>query len=99
MSDGQHREPYQFAVGDADLLDEKAINGLLEALPPIVANTLARHLMAQDRRIARYERAIRWACGEVGSFPVRPEGKGAYYWRTELRERSGLAYIPPKETT
>jgi hypothetical protein len=43
--------------------------------------------------VARLRSAIRWALGEEGEFPLRPEGKGAYWWRTELRRRAGIA--PP----
>ena len=38
----------------------------------------------------KYRRAIKWACGQVGDFPQREEGQGAYWWRPELRKRSGL---------
>jgi hypothetical protein len=38
----------------------------------------------------RLKSAIRWALGET-DFRGRHEGEqGAYYWRKELRERSGL---------
>ncbi len=40
--------------------------------------------------------AIRWSLGEAGSdFGPRPEGAGAYWWRTELRRRAGLL-LPAK---
>jgi hypothetical protein len=35
--------------------------------------------------------AVRWALGEVGDFPVRQTGQGAYWWRIELRKRAGLS--------
>jgi hypothetical protein len=35
--------------------------------------------------------AVRWALGEVGDFGPRPEGVGAYWWRTELRRRAGMS--------
>jgi hypothetical protein len=41
-------------------------------------------------RIGRLERAIRWAQGEVDDFPMRKDGQGAYWWRTELRKRAGM---------
>ncbi len=35
--------------------------------------------------------AILWALGSKGTFPTRPDGKGQYYWRAELRARAGTA--------
>jgi hypothetical protein len=43
-----------------------------------------------------YEAVIRWALGEVGEFPSRPDGAGAFHWRREMRERAdavGLALL------
>lgn len=37
----------------------------------------------------RLRGAVDWALGERDFFPSRPEGKGAYWWRIELRERAG----------
>lgn len=45
----------------------------------------------QDLEIIRLEDAIRWALGEKGDFPSRPEGAGSYYWRAELRKRAGMS--------
>ena len=56
-------------------------------------------LAALDRmaeREKRLESVIRWALGEKGTFPVRPEGAGLYWWRSELRLLSGL--FPEDET-
>jgi hypothetical protein len=39
--------------------------------------------------------AIRWALGETNDFPPREPGQGAFWWRTELRRRSGLTFTPP----
>lgn len=46
-------------------------------------------------RVKRLERAIRWACGEIGTFPEEPpplagKYRRRYHWRTELRKRAGL---------
>lgn len=46
----------------------------------------------KSEREDRLESAIRWALGETDEFPPREEGQGAYWWRKELRERSGLEY-------
>lgn len=35
-----------------------------------------------------FENVIRWALGEIGEFPSRPEGRGPYHWRDELRKRA-----------
>ena len=42
-------------------------------------------------RVAELEAAVRWALGEEGDFPLRGDGQGAYWWRTELRRRAALA--------
>lgn len=47
--------------------------------------------------------AIRWALGErdTGSLGGRPDGAGRFWWRAELRERSGLTEVdiePDPET-
>lgn len=41
-------------------------------------------------RLEKCEAAIRWALGEEGDFPTRQTGQGAYWWRTELRNRAAL---------
>lgn len=43
------------------------------------------------REIRRLRRAVRWALGENGDFAQRPDGAGAYWWRTELRRRAGMS--------
>ena len=43
------------------------------------------------REIRKLQMAVRWALGEVGDFPMRQEGQGAYWWRTELRRRAGMS--------
>jgi hypothetical protein len=46
----------------------------------------------RDRLRAEVERrnaAIAWALGYT-TFPERQPGQGAYWWRTELRQRSGI---------
>lgn len=57
-------------------------------------------IVTELRRLAQLEAAIRWALGEspegMPAFPARPEGAGMYYWRTQLRELSGIAYTPPQ---
>jgi hypothetical protein len=42
--------------------------------------------------INRYRDALTWALGAGGSFPTRPVGKGAYWWRSELQKRAGLKW-------
>jgi hypothetical protein len=42
----------------------------------------------------RLVEAIRWALGEhADGFSERPENKGAYWWRSELRKRAALAAV------
>ena len=48
--------------------------------------------LTAQRDAARAELAalrdiVLWALGESGAFPLRPEGKGIYYWRGEMRRR------------
>ena len=50
-----------------------------------------------EGKVRKLERAIRWALGEIGEFPPREEGRGAYWWRTELRRRAGMD--KPRRTT
>ena len=46
----------------------------------------------------RLHDVIRWALGENGDFAQRPEGKGAYWWRTELRRRANLPNVRVSES-
>lgn len=48
---------------------------------------LKREFAGAHQRVSELENAIAWALGENGDFPPRPEGAGAYWWRTELRTR------------
>lgn len=56
-----------------------------------------------ERRLAALEAAVRWALGEGDSdFGDHiPEGKGRYWWRSELRRRAllgiGLSASPPPD--
>lgn len=38
-------------------------------------------------RLSLMQEIFKWLLGEAEDFPQRPEGKGIYYWRTELRKR------------
>ncbi len=53
---------------------------------------------AERERSERLRGAILWALGEQGEFGSRPFGRGAYWWRTELRVRAGaLRDTAPEE--
>jgi hypothetical protein len=54
----------------------------------IHAVTTAKSALQEIRRLRR---AVKWALGENGDFEQRPEGAGAYWWRTELRRRAGMS--------
>lgn len=41
-------------------------------------------------QLDRQRGAILWALGENEEFDPRPDGAGAYWWRTELRKRAGF---------
>lgn len=53
-----------------------------------------KELEAQNKR---YERAIRWALGELGEFRTREDGEGGFWWRTELHKRAGLVWDRKRE--
>lgn len=47
-----------------------------------------------DRLRAENERlreAIFWACGVNGTFRLREDGEGQFWWRKELRELAGIS--------
>jgi hypothetical protein len=48
-----------------------------------------------ERENKRLKKAICWALGET-DFRPRGTGEGAFWWRTELRRRSGLKWNPEK---
>ena len=54
----------------------------------IHAVTTAKNALKEIRQLRR---AVKWALGESGDFGPRPEGVGAYWWRTELRRRAGMS--------
>jgi len=43
-----------------------------------------------QRDVRQFKEAIYWALGERENFPDKLPGCGPWYWRTELRKRSGL---------
>ena len=45
---------------------------------------------AAEARAERLREAILWALGQIGEWPERKPGEGAFYWRKELRRRAGL---------
>lgn len=49
----------------------------------------AAELRALKKENARLRSSIRWALGYT-NFRPRNEGEGAYWWRSELRKRSGI---------
>ena len=57
----------------------------------INAVTTAKNALKEIRRLRS---AVKWALGEVGEFPLRQAGQGAYWWRTELRRRAGMSPKP-----
>jgi chromosome segregation ATPase len=56
----------------------------------------AAEIAELNERIGVLENAVRWACGET-DFRLRREKEGHYWWRTELRERAKVPYIPPAQ--
>lgn len=74
------------------------INGSSKKDLPQYADTASIYMLAMSKRINDLEDAIHWALGET-DFRPREDGEGAYWWRKELRERSRIAYTPPKDET
>jgi len=58
-------------------------------------DTIRAELSAARETIARLESAIEWALGYT-DFAPRAEGQGAYWWRKELRDRSGFTFQQDK---
>lgn len=56
---------------------------------------LQAELSAARETIARMHGAIEWALGYT-DFAPRAEGQGAYWWRKELRARSGFTFQQDK---
>lgn len=55
-----------------------------------LADSTSKAWKAAQERISRLEEAVKWALGEGEHFPARSPGEGAYWWRTELRNRAAL---------
>lgn len=54
-------------------------------------NRVAQDLIQRLKSLNdKYHKAIKWALGEKGDFPIRREGDGPYHWRTKLRKLAGL---------
>lgn len=50
-----------------------------------------------EQQLAAKEAVVLWLLGENGDFPVRPDGAGLYWWRSELRKRWKEASIAQLE--
>ena len=82
----------------ADRERDEAMEELKHAADHARLRVSLRH--ERDAALARVETlldALNWAMGANGTFPFREEGQGAYWWRTELRERAGLVWVPEEE--
>lgn len=68
---------------------------VLKAVP---RETLAEALKQTEERRQQLEDAIRWALGEGGSNfgDNKPASAPPFWWRSELRRRSGLEQPPKK---
>jgi len=55
-----------------------------------LAATRLQEVERLKRDVRQFKEAIYWALGERGDFPDKLPGCGPWYWRTELRKRSGL---------
>jgi hypothetical protein len=73
----------------------EAINRFVNCFPSPQYEELQWALLGIADKIERLDEAVKWALGENGDFAQRPEGAGAYWWRTELRKR---AYEVPNAT-
>lgn len=43
--------------------------------------------MIASKQVTAYRGLVRWLIGLNGTFPIRKDGEGAYYWRGEMRRR------------
>lgn len=59
-------------------------------LDSMLQGEILKQIEEQQATIRQLKEAIYWALGERDDFPIRYPGDGAFYWRTELRKRSGL---------
>ena len=66
----------------------EAINRFVNCLPSPEYEELQWALLGLANHVEKLDAAIKWALGENGDFAQRPEGAGAYWWRTELRKRA-----------
>ena len=90
---GENNAYYKRIVAHADaaesaLTEARAMTGRIAVESVINAARLIQAREENERLIA----AINWAHGCNGDFRERGPKEGAFWWRTELRERSGLVY-------
>lgn len=67
----------------------EALEAEVERWRSAAANASANEAAA-EARAERLREAILWALGQIGEWPERKPGEGAFYWRKELRRRAGL---------
>lgn len=53
--------------------------------------TVYQENRALEEEIERLREAIFWACGVNGTFRLREDGEGQFWWRKELRELAGIS--------
>ncbi|MEI6165903.1 MAG: hypothetical protein WCS52_01795 [bacterium] len=53
--------------------------------------TIIDALHKSQKREKEFRKAIMWALGVNGEFPVRTDGAGPYWWRMELMRRAGVS--------
>ena len=56
-----------------------------------VLDAALREMEEMRQQLAACREIFTWLLGEGDEFPLRPEGKGLYWWRKELRERIAAA--------
>jgi hypothetical protein len=79
-------------LGEDDVAAIEALEGEIERLTRdyIRSERSYAEKVAADARAERLRAAILWADGQIGEWPERQPGEGAFYWRKELMRRAGL---------
>ena len=90
----RHRQGHHAALRANGL--RAAAEGILAPGNDFTRGTVQECFLVAADRIEELEDAVRWALGELGDFEQRPEGAGAYWWRTELRQRAQMPNAPHK---
>lgn len=83
------------AERDAVLAETEAATGMVPGGDTPTLECIVHAIREQRGEVARLRAALTWALGEGDDFPVRQDGQGQYWWRSELRRRAALQAPTP----